>query len=57
MICTIVIIALLFIDLGANIAKHGESKTGEYNGWTTFVAVIIELVLFYGAGLFDKFGL
>ena len=57
MICTIVLVVILFIDLGVNIGKHGEPKTDCYNGWTTFVAIIIELILFYGAGLFDKFGL
>lgn len=43
------------MGLGINLAKHGEPKDGKYNFWTTLLVVIIELVLFYYAGLFNNF--
>lgn len=57
MICTIVILFLMVLSLGFNMAKHGEPKDDDYNAWGSLIATIIELALLYGAGLFDKFGL
>ena len=55
MIATIIIIALMFIDLGVNMAKQNERKNDRYNWWCTLIAIVIELVLFYFAGLFNNF--
>lgn len=55
MIAAIILIALMFIDLGINIAKHNERKEGKYNWWSTLIALVINLVLFYFAGLFNNF--
>lgn len=55
MIAAIILIALMFIDLGINIAKHNERKESRYNWWSTLIAIVINLVLFYFAGLFNNF--
>lgn len=55
MVATIIILCLIAADLGIAITKHGESKKGKINFWTTLFVAIIELILFYYAGLFDKF--
>lgn len=57
MICTIIILALLGFNLGINAAEHNQPKEGKYNFWIAFISTIVELLLLWGAGLFDKFGL
>ena len=55
MVATIILLCILFIKLGIELANHGEPREGEYSFWKKLIAVIINLVLFYYAGLFDKF--
>lgn len=55
MIATIILLAIMFIDLGIHIAKHGEYRNDRYNSWVALLATIIELVLFYYAGIFNNF--
>lgn len=50
--CKIVIVAILILNLGFTLAKHGEIETKRYNFWTTLVGTGIEFLLFWGAGLF-----
>ena len=54
MIATIILLCLMTISLGISMAKHGERQPN-YNVWTTLLTIIIELVLFYYAGLFNNF--
>ena len=52
---SITILVLLAMELGMNLAKHGESKSKEkYNFWTNLLTVAFELWLFAKAGLFDS---
>ena len=55
MIAQLIILGLMFIDIGYEFAKHGEDRKGKYNGWTTFFAMIVKLALYYWAGLFHWF--
>ena len=55
MVATIILLAILFINLGIELAYHGKPRIGKYSFWGKLIAVIINLVLFYYAGLFDKF--
>ena len=55
MIATIILLCILFINLGIELANHGKPKEGKYSFWGKLIAVIINLILFYYAGLFDKF--
>ena len=55
MIATLIILSLHLIGLGAHIAKHGETKESDYNGFTKFIASVIAIILYYYAGMFDKF--
>ena len=55
MIATIILLAILFINLGIEMANHGKPRGGKHSFWGKLVAVIINLLLFYYAGLFDKF--
>jgi hypothetical protein len=57
MIATLIIIVLAFGDLFFTLAKHGQPKTGRYNFATSLIVVAIQFLLFYAAGLFDKFNL
>ena len=54
MIATIIIICLSVAGLVYAGAKHGEDK-GTYNGWTSFFAFVVQILLYWWAGLFDKF--
>ena len=55
MIASIILLVLVFMELGMYLAKHGEDKTGKYNFWIGLLSVAIYLVLYYYAGLFDNF--
>lgn len=55
MIATIIILCLMAADLGMAAIKHGELKEGKINFWITLFGAIVQLILFYYAGLFDKF--
>lgn len=56
MICTIILLVFLVIGLGIYLVKHGQSRINEkYNFWVYLICVIIELLLYWGAGLFDNF--
>lgn len=58
MISTIIILVLMTLGLGLALGKHGERKPEnlcKYNFWTYLIRVIIWMILFYYAGLFDKF--
>jgi hypothetical protein len=57
MVATIVLLVLLVLDLGINLGKHGEPKSGEYNFWITLLSVAIMLYLYYKAGLFNNFNI
>lgn len=55
MTASIILLFLLAMYLGINLAKHGEDKTGKYNFWIGLLSVAIYLVLYYYAGVFDNF--
>lgn len=55
MIATIIILCLMAVGLGIDAAKHGKSRKGNINFWITLFADILTLILYYYAGLFDKF--
>ena len=53
--CAIIILAILGINLGLNLGKHGEPKRENYNFWGCLVATAITVLLYWGAGMFDCF--
>lgn len=53
--CVIILLALMGINLGLNLGKHGEPKDEKYNFWGCLIATGIQVLLFWGAGLFDCF--
>lgn len=58
MVSTIIILVLIILGLGISLGKHGEYKPyfdQKYNFWVSLFIDIIWLILFYNAGLFDKF--
>lgn len=55
MICTIIILFILAVNLGVELGKHGEPKNNRYNFWMALVATVLNLLLYWGAGLFDNF--
>lgn len=56
MICTIIILLILVINLTIVAVKHGQIKDQlRYNFWIELIATIIIVLLYWGAGLFDKF--
>lgn len=54
MIPTIIIIALIFMELGISLAMHGKPRKN-YNFKMYLISAIIMFTLYYYAGLFDKF--
>lgn len=52
---SITLLAILLLDLGYSLAKHGEYKENKYNFWASLIAMAIQIWLYYEAGLFDVF--
>lgn len=57
MIATIIILFLEILKLGSRIPFHGKEVKFRRNFFIDMVGFIISMVLFYFAGLFDKFNL
>lgn len=55
LIASSIILGLLILSLGFSLAKHNEVELKKHNFWVQLFSVIIELALFYYAGLFDCF--
>ena len=57
MIATIIILFLDILKLGSRIPFHGKEVKFRRNFFIDMISFIISMVLFYFAGLFDKFNL
>ena len=55
MIATIILLAVMCIGTGMELAKHGEYYEKRYNFWLKLLADAIVLILYYYAGLFNNF--
>lgn len=55
MTAIIIILAFMLISLLLHAYMHGKPKEGKHNFWIHLVSVILTLILYYFAGLFDKF--
>lgn len=55
MIPQIIYICLTMIALGKEFAKHGQPKTGNYDGWSSIIAVIVISLVLYWGGFYDVF--
>ena len=55
MIATIILLAIMCIGTGTELAKHGEYGERHYNFWLRLLADAILLILYYYAGLFNNF--
>lgn len=53
MICKIIILAVLMMRLGVNLAWHGQTRRVQISFWWALVSTTISVGLLYGAGLFD----
>ncbi|QXF03598.1 MULTISPECIES: hypothetical protein [Xanthomonas] len=48
----LIYLSLVMLELGLEIAKHGEPKTGRHNAGSTIVATILILALLWWGGFF-----
>ena len=55
MVATLIILALMVFSLGYYTINHDKPKKGKYSFYSAFWSTIIYLILYYYAGLFDKF--
>lgn len=55
MTATIILLVIMCIGTGMELAKHGEHYEKHYNFWVRLFADAIILTLYYYAGLFDNF--
>lgn len=55
MICTIIILFILAVNLVSAFGKHGEQRNVRYNFWSTLGVTVLNLLLYWGAGLFENF--
>ena len=55
MIAQIVMIALLALSAGLNVAEHGKEKTGTNNAWSSIIAVTIMVAVLWWGGFWSVF--
>lgn len=55
MVSTITILVIHVLKLGISLARHGEDRVIKVNFFSEVFACAIALILYYYAGLFDKF--
>ena len=55
MIATIILLVIMCMKTGVDLAKHGEHYEKRYNFWLRLFANVILLTLYYYAGLFNNF--
>ena len=55
MTATIILLAMLCINLGIHLAKHKEPREDRYNFWVALFAFAVQVTLYYFAGLFENF--
>jgi hypothetical protein len=55
MIATILIVFMMTIRLGVNLAKHGEEVDRRFSFPRQLLVFLINIGVLYAAGLFDKF--
>lgn len=48
----LIMCVLFTINLGLNIAKHGEDKNDKYNAWATLISIGINLWILKAGGFF-----
>ncbi len=48
----IIIISLMFIRLGIELALHGEEAHIKHNFWASLIAFMIEFLILYKGGFF-----
>ena len=53
MIPQLIIIILGILGLGMEIAKHGETRKKEYNGWIHLIAMLILWIVLYFGGFWE----
>ena len=52
-IARFILIALIFMSFGIQMAKHGEPRKEHYDAGIGFVAVVIQITLLYFGGFFN----
>ena len=55
MIATILIVLIMTLRLGVHLAKHGEEVEKKFNFFRQLLVFVVNVLVFYAAGLFDKF--
>jgi hypothetical protein len=51
-----IILACMCMNFAVYALKHGEPKDGIYNFWYALIIIILELIIYYNAGLFQGGG-
>ena len=50
---SITLVVIVFLNLGMNLALHGETRVQRMNFWSALLAANITMILYYYAGLFN----
>ena len=55
MIATILIVFMMILRVGIHLAKHGEKMDRKFNFPGQLLSHVVDMLILYAAGLFDKF--
>ena len=47
----VTLLCLMTLSLGMDLVRHGQKKTGKHNFWSSLLATLIVLTIYYFGGL------
>lgn len=55
LIASSIILVLVILNIGISLAQHNQVEVKKHNFWVSLFSAVVQLALFYYAGLFDCF--
>lgn len=55
LIASSILLVLVILNIGISLAQHNQVEVKNHNFWVSLFSAVVQLALFYYAGLFDCF--
>lgn len=55
LIASSILLVLVILNIGISLARHNQVEVKKHNFWVSLFSAVVQLALFYYAGLFDCF--
>ena len=55
LIASNILLVIVILNIGRSLAQHNQVEVKKHNFWVSLFSAVVQLALFYYAGLFDCF--